>query len=79
MKINSNNLNKYKKFLTYNGCNLICKKIINSSKTNILFSSKVLSNIDNKNKLLTLKNFELEKKLKPNYIGTFAVVDEEIL
>jgi chorismate mutase len=79
LKIDTKNIKKYSQFLSHKGYTFIAKKIKTSSKSIILFSTKVFSELDHKNKLITLKNFELDKSLEPNYIGAFAFVDKAVL
>ena len=78
-KINSKNITLYSNFLTSMGFTVICKKLITSKKYIILFSIQVTSEIEQKLKITSIKNFQLDKNVNPKFIGVFSKIDKEII
>ena len=78
-KIAVKNLKQYSDFLTTNGFVLICKKLITSKLSIILFSTIVASELENKNKLNILENYKFGDNEKPRFVGVFSAIDKEIL
>ena len=78
-KINSKNIKLYSNFLTSMGFTVICKKLITSKKYIILFSIQVTSEIEQKLKITSIKNFQLDKNVNPKFIGVFSKIDKEII
>ena len=78
-QINSKNITLYSNFLTSMGFTVICKKLITSKKYIILFSIQVTSEIEQKLKITSIKNFQLDKNVNPKLIGVFSKIDKEII
>ena len=78
-QINSKNITLYSNFLTSMGFIIICKKLITSKKYIILFSIQVTSEIEQKLKITSIKNFQLDKNVNPKFIGVFSKIDKEII
>ena len=78
-KITSKNLKKYTDFLTANGFVLICKKLLSSKSYIILFSSKVVSELENKDKLRIINSFKFDDNIKSRLVGVFSAIDKEII
>ena len=78
-KINSKSVKLYSNFLTSKGFTVICKKLITSKKSIILFSIQVTSEIEQRLKITSIKNFQLDKNVNPEFIGVFSTIDKEII
>ena len=61
------------------GFNVICKKLITSKKSIILFSIQVTSEIEQKLKITSIKNFQLDKNINPEFMGVYSTIDKEII
>ena len=78
-KINSKSVKLYSNFLTSKGFTVICKKLITSKKSIILFSIQVTSEIEQRLKINSIKNFQSDKNVNPEFIGVFSTINKEII
>ena len=78
-KIATKNIKLYSKFLKSKGFIVICKKLVSSKTSIVLFSKEVSSDIEQKLKLTSIKNFELDKDIKPKFIGVFSTIYKEVI
>ena len=79
LKINTKNIIVYSKFISSKGYSLICKRLLSSNKSIILFSIKVSSDKEKNNKFKSIENFEVDKNLKPKNIGVYSLMSKDIL
>ena len=65
--------------MTSKGFTVICKKLITSKKSIILFSIQVTSEIEQRLKINSIKNFQSDKNVNPEFIGVFSTINKEII